>query len=392
MRVYLDHNATTPLHPEVLAAMSPFLTQRFGNASSVHAWGREARQALESARSTVAHALGTADVQSVVFTSGGTEADNLALFGVAAAQASRGCHVIVSAVEHPAVLTAADYLAQHGYVVTRLPVDSQGLLDPDQVRHAIRPDTVLVSIMHSNNETGVVLPVAEVGKICREAGVTFHTDAVQSLGRLPLDIDGLGVDLLSLSAHKLQGPKGVGALYIRRGTKMRAILHGGNQERSRRAGTENVPGTVGLARAIELSVRGMEGAAERWTVLRDRLEQGLLAALPGVAVNGHPTQRLPQTSNLAIAGVEAESLILALDLHGIGVSSGAACSSGSLEPSHVLLAMGHPRERAESSIRFSLGPETTAAEIDYVLTILPAIVRRMRRVGADRLAPEAVKT
>lgn len=381
MRVYLDHNATTPLHPEVLAAMSPYLTGRFGNPSSVHAWGCEARQALESARATVARALGSTETQSILFASGGTEADNLALCGVAAAKASRGRHLIVSAVEHPAVLAPADHLARHGFVVTRLPVDSQGLLDPEEVRCAIRPDTILVSLMHGNNETGVLLPVAEVGRICRQAGVLFHTDAVQSFGKLPLDVERLAVDLLSISAHKIQGPKGVGALYIRRGTTMQALLHGGHQERSRRAGTENVPGAVGLARAVDLATRDVEGTTKRLTALRDRLEQGLIAALPGVAVNGHPAARLPQTSNIAFVGVEAESLILALDLQGIGVSSGAACSSGSLEPSHVLLAMGLARERVESSIRFSLGRETTAAEIDYVLSVLPPIVERMRRLG-----------
>ncbi len=388
MRAYLDHNATTPLHPEVLAAMSPYLMEGFGNPSSVHAWGREARQALERARAALARAVGATDAQSIVFTSGGTEADNLALFGVMAAQTHRGGHLIVSAVEHHAVLAAAEQLARLGCAVTRLPVDSQGLLDPEEARRALRPETALVSLMHSNNETGVLLPVREVGKICREAGVLFHTDAVQSFGKLPLDVEDLGVDLLSLSGHKIQGPKGIGALYIRRGTKMRALLYGGSQERSRRAGTENVASAVGLARAVELATRDLEGTARRLAPLRDRLEEGLLARLPGVAVNGHPTARLCQTSNLAFAGVEAESLILALDLQGIGVSSGAACSSGSLEPSHVLLAMGLSRERVEGSIRCSLGRQTTAAEIDTVLRILPPIVERMRGVRAEFLAPE----
>ena len=389
MRVYLDHNATTPLHPEVLAAMTPFLTERFGNPSSPHTWGQEARQALEQARTTVARALGSGDKDSVVFTAGGTEADNLALLGAAAAQETRGRHVIVSAVEHHAVLHAAAHLQRHGFAVTRLRVDAQGLLDPEEVRRAIRPDTILVSLLHGNNETGVLFPIDRVGRICRERGVTFHTDAVQSFGKLPLDVGALQVDLLSLSGHKIHGPKGVGALFIRRGTQMQALIHGGTQERSRRAGTENVAAAVGLARATELALLDQEAAAKRLADLRDRLEHGLMSALRGVLRNGHAIERLPHTTNLAFAGAEAESLILALDLSGVGVSSGAACSSGSLEPSHVLAAMGLPRERAESSVRFSLGRGTTPEEIARVLEILPPIVERMRRVNAGRAPAEA---
>jgi cysteine desulfurase len=380
--VYLDHNATTPLDPEVLAAMTPFLAEGFGNPSSLHVWGREARQALERARATIARALGTADKDTVVFTSGGTEADNLVLMGVAAAQEKRGRHVILSSVEHHAVLNAAAHLGRQGFEVTRLSVDSQGLLDPDDVRRVIRPDTVLVSLMYGNNETGVLFPIASVGRICRERGVTFHTDAVQSFGKLPLDVETLCVDLLSLSGHKTHGPKGIGALFIRRGTRMQPLLHGGAQERSRRAGTENVAAAVGLARATELSLQDQAGESRRMADLRDRLEGGVMAALPGVLRNGHPTERLPHTTNLAFAGVEAESLILALDLAGIGASSGAACSSGSLEPSHVLAAMGLPRERVLSSVRFSLGRTTTREEIEHVLEVLPPIVERMRRVNA----------
>ncbi|MEK7220581.1 MAG: IscS subfamily cysteine desulfurase [candidate division NC10 bacterium] len=389
MRVYLDHNATTPLHPEVLAAMTPFLTERFGNPSSPHTWGQEARQALEQARTTVARALGSGDKDSVVFTAGGTEADNLALLGAAAAQETRGRHVIVSAVEHHAVLHAAAHLQRHGFAVTRLRVDAQGLLDPEEVRRAIRPDTILVSLLHGNNETGVLFPIDRVGRICRERGVTFHTDAVQSFGKLPLDVGALQVDLLSLSGHKIHGPKGVGALFIRRGTQMQALIHGGTQERSRRAGTENVAAAVGLARATELALLDQEAAAKRLADLRDRLEHGLMSALRGVLRNGHAIERLPHTTNLAFAGAEAESLMLALDLSGVGVSSGAACSSGSLEPSHVLAAMGLPRERAESSVRFSLGRGTTPEEIARVLEILPPIVERMRRVNAGRAPAEA---
>ncbi len=382
MRIYLDHNATTPLSPEALAAMTPYLAERFGNPSSLHAWGQEARHALERARMTVARALGAADKDTIVFTAGGTEADNLALMGVAAAQHPRGRHIIVSAVEHHAVLNAASRLASLGFEVTRLPVDAQGLLDPGEVRQAIRSDTILVSLMHANNETGVVFPVAPVGRICREHEVTFHTDAVQSFGKLPLDVERLHVDLLSLSGHKVYGPKGIGALFIRRGTTMRPLIYGGAQERSRRAGTENVPAAVGLARATELMLEDQEGAATRLAHLRDRLELGLMAALRGVLRNGHPTERLPHTANLAFAGVEAESLIVALDLCGIGVSSGAACSSGALEPSHVLTAMGLPRERVNGSVRFSLGRETTPQEIARVLEVLPPMVERMRRANA----------
>ncbi len=392
MRVYLDHNATTPLHPEVLAAMTPYLTERFGNPSSLHAWGQEARQALERARATIARALGVGDKDTIVFTAGGTEADNHALLGVAAAQEKRGRHVIISAVEHHAVLTAAVHLARQGFEVTRLPVDAQGLLNPDEVRRAIRPDTILVSLMHGNNETGVLFPIAAVGRICREHGVIFHTDAVQSFGKLPLDVEALHVDLLSLSGHKLHGPKGIGALYIRRGTKMQPLIHGGTQERSRRAGTENVAGAVGLARATELMLHDQEGAAERLADLRNRLELGLMAALPGVLRNGHPTERLPHTANLALLGVEAESVILALDLCGVGISSGAACSSGSLEPSHVLAAMGLSRERVEGSVRFSLGRGTTPEDIDRVLEVLPPIVERMRRVHAGPSAVVGART
>ena len=383
-RIYLDHNATTPLHPDALAAMTPFLTEQFGNASSLHAWGREARAALERSRMTVAHALGTSDKDTIVFTAGGTEANNLALTGVAAAQRGRGRHLIVSTVEHHAVLNTALSLSRMGLELTRLRVDAEGMLDQDDVRRAIRSDTILVSLMHGNNETGVLFPVAAIGRICRERGITFHTDAVQSFGKLPLDVETMAVDLLSVSAHKIHGPKGVGALYIRRGTRMEPILHGGSQERLRRAGTENVAGAVGLAAATTLVLEDQENMAKRMADLRDRLEQGVMAAIPGALRNGHPGERLPHTTNLAFSGLEAESLILALDLAGVGVSSGAACSSGSLEPSHVLLAMGLARDRVMSSIRFSLGRMSTREEIDRVLEILPPVVERMRRVGAGR--------
>jgi cysteine desulfurase len=384
MKIYLDHNATTPLAPDVLAAMLPYLSERYGNASSLHAWGQEARQGLEAARATVGRALGSRDKDTLVFTGSGTEADNLALVGIALAQQARGRHLIVSAVEHHAVLHAAAFLGRQGFEVSRLGVDAEGLLDPEAVRRAIRPDTILVSLMHGNNETGVLFPIAAIGRICRERGVALHCDAVQSFGKVPLDVEALQVDLLSVSAHKIHGPKGVGALYVRRGTRMVALLHGGAQERSRRAGTENVAGAVGLAAATTLMLRDQAAAGQRMAALRDRLEQGLLAAVPGAVRNGHPAERLPHTSNLAFPGVEAESLLLALDLQGIAVSSGAACSSGALEPSHVLEAMGLARERTASAIRFSLGRETRPEEIDRVLEVLPPLVARMRRVHSGR--------
>jgi cysteine desulfurase len=386
MRVYLDHNATTPLHPDVLAAMMPYLSDRFGNSSSPHAWGREARQALDAARQTVAHSLGSDDRDCIVFTGGGTEADNLALQGVLGVHPDRPRHLIVSAVEHHAILHTAEHLERRGCAVTRLPVDQQGALDPEDVRRAIRPETVLVSVMHSNNETGVLFPIAEIALICRERGVVLHTDAIQSFGKVSLDVDALGVDLLSVSGHKIYGPKGVGALYVRRGTRMIPLMHGGWQERSRRAGTENVAGVVGLARAARLIQEDKGEEGERLGSLRDRLELGLTAAVPGTLRNGHPQTRLPHTSNLAFSGVEAESLILTLDLHGIGVSSGAACSSGSVELSHVLVAMGLSQDRVRSSVRFSLGRQTTSEGIAYVLETLPPIVERIRRVQGRQFA------
>ncbi len=389
VRVYLDHNATTPTHPAVLQTMVPYLTERFGNASSIHAWGQEARQALENARRTVAGALGTIDKDTIVFTGSGTESDNLALRGVLEARDGGRRHLVVSAAEHHAVLHVAEFLERRGCAVTRLAVSQQGLLDPEDIRRAIQPDTVLVSLMHSNNETGVLSPIGEVARICRERGVLLHTDAVQSFGKIPLNVELLGADLVSISGHKLHGPKGIGALYVRRGTKMVSLLHGGWQERSRRGGTENVAGAVGLACAVDLMLRDLEDAGRRLRDLRDHLEAGLMAAVPGAIRNGHPARRLPHTSNISFPGADTESIIVALDLQGIGVSSGAACSSGSLEPSHVLGAMGCPPDRARSAIRFSLGRGTTADEIDYVLAVVPPIVERIRR--ANGLVPAGME-
>jgi cysteine desulfurase len=390
VKVYLDHNATTPLHPNVLAAMLPFLGERFGNPSSGHAWGREARQALEASRQEVAGALGVADKDCIVFTGGGTEANNLALTGVVTARTDRPRHLIISAVEHPAVLHTADHLERQGCAVTRLSVDREGVLDPDDVRRAIRPDTVLVSLMHANNETGVLFPIAEVAQVCRERGVLLHTDAIQSFGKIPVDIEALGVDLLSISGHKLHGPKGIGALYVRRGTKMVPVIHGGGQERSRRGGTENVAGAVGLARAANLMGADLGEASRRIAELRDRLETVLMATGGAGLRNGHHGRRLPHTSNLAFPGVEAESLVIALDLQGVAVSSGAACSSGAVEPSHVLLAMGVSPDHAQSSVRFSLGRWTTSGDVAYVGETVLSIVERMR--GANRRQPEHARS
>lgn len=379
MKVYLDHNATTPVLPEVAAAMAAALGERFGNPSSLHAWGREARAAVEAARTATATALGVADKDAVVFVSGGTEADNLAVKGAACAAAARGRHIVTSAVEHHAVLHACVHLEREGFEVTYLPVDRDGMLEPEDVARAIRKDTILVSLILANNETGVLFPIPRIARLCRERGVPLHTDAVQAFGRIPVEAGALGADLISLSAHKLHGPKGIGALYIRRGTRMQALQHGGAHQRSRRAGTEDPVAAIGLAAAVEAAMAVMAEEAKRLAYLRDKLEQGLLSRVPGAVRNGHLTERLPNTTNLAFEGTESESLVLALDLEGIAASTGAACSSGSLEASHVLRAMGVPE--SWGAVRFSLGRGTREAEIDYVLEVLPPIVERMRRVA-----------
>jgi cysteine desulfurase len=374
--IYLDYAATTPVDPRVAAAMAPYLTERFGNASSVHSFGQEAREAVERARAQIAAALGAAP-EEVVFTSGATEADNFALFGVAEACRERGRHVVVSAVEHHAVLEPAQVLAARGFEVTILPVDGAGRVDPDAVRRALRPDTILVSVMHANNEIGTVQPVAEIGRLTRERGIRFHCDAAQTFGLLPTDVDALGVDLLALSAHKRYGPKGVGALYIRRGTPLERFLHGGSQERNRRAGTLNVPAIVGFGEAVRIALAEREVEVARLRRLRDRLVAGLLA-LDGARLNGHPTERLPGNVNVSFRGADSEALLLALDLQGIAASSGSACTAGSLEPSHVLSAIGLPPEEAAGTLRFSLGRWTTEAEVDRVLEVMPAVLATVR--------------
>jgi cysteine desulfurase len=362
--------------------MLPYFTERPGNPSSIHRAGRAALEALDDARETVAAVLG-ASRKEIIFTGGGSEADNLAVKGVALAQrqAGKGAHIVTSAIEHHAVLHAVEYLEAFGFEATVLPVDSAGLVHPDDLRAAMRPDTVLVSIMYANNEIGTIQSLAELGAICREHGVPLHTDAVQAAGSLSLNVNALNVDLLTLAAHKLYGPKGVGALYVRRGTPLLPQINGGGQERRRRAGTENVAGIVGMATALRLAEERRNSYSAHCAGLRDRLVAGILERVPYTSINGHPTRRLPNNANLAFEYVEGESLLLLLDQQGIAASSGSACTSGSLEASHVLVALGLPYERAIGSVRFTLGTATTAEDIDYVLDILPSLVERLRSVS-----------
>jgi cysteine desulfurase len=380
--IYLDYAATTPVDPRVAAAMQPFFTERFGNAGSIHAFGQAARAAVDDARRVVARLIG-ASAGDIVFTAGATESNNAAIFGAVAASARDDRHVITAATEHHAVLEPCRWLARHGVAVTVLPVDEHGLVDPDAVRRAIRPGTVLMTIMHSNNEIGTLAPVAEIAAIARAHGVLFHTDATQSAGIVPLDVQALGVDLLSLSAHKRYGPKGIGALYIRAGVRIDPMLHGGSQERGRRGGTENVPGIVGFGEAARLAQDVMAGEAPRVAALRDRLVSGLVA-LGGARANGHPLARLPGVASVSFAGADSESLLLALDLEGVAASSGSACTSGSLEPSHVIAALGLPAEFAAGTLRFSLGRWTTEADVDRVLAVMPGILAAVRGAGLRR--------
>lgn len=378
--IYLDNNATTPLHPEVLKTMMPYFQERYGNASSIHFKGREAKAAQEEARGVIGDLLGTESVD-IIFTSGGTESDNFAIKGVAFANRDKGDHIVTSSVEHLAVASSCNYLESQGFKVTYLPVDKYGVVDLDALRESITSRTILVSIMHSNNEVGSIQPIAQIAKIVKERGVYFHTDAVQSFGKLPLNVEELGVDLLSISAHKIYGPKGVGALYIRKGIKIDPFHHGGHHERSLRAGTENVPGIVGFAKAALISKRMMKDESERIRNLRDMLHKGLMDRLDGVYLNGHPTNRLPGTLNLCFEGVEGESLLINFDLKGICASTGSACSAGSTEPSHVLMAMKVAAQLAQGSVRFSLGVFNTKEEINYCLEEIPKIVKRLRKIS-----------
>lgn len=385
-RVYLDNNATTPILPDVFEAMRPFYFQEFGNASSIHHYGQHARAAVEKARAAVA-ALLRARPAEIVFTSGGTEADNLAIFGLAA----RGDHVVTSAIEHHAVLNSCKRLEQMGCEVTVVPAGGRGEINPEDVRKALRPNTRLISIMMANNETGVVQPVEEIGRIAREADVFFHTDAVQAAGKVPIDVDKIACDALSISGHKIHAPQGTGALYIRKGTLIQPLLYGGSHERQRRAGTENLPGIVGLGKAAEMAKQWLEGGGPvEMAAMRDRLQAELLSEVESAGVNGLDAPRVPNTVNLWFDHVEGEALVIALDLKGLAVSSGAACSSGAIEPSHVLLAMGLAHQRARSSIRFSLGKQSTRQDIDFALGMVPATVARLREISPAYRKPAAV--
>lgn len=385
-RVYLDNAATTPLNPEVLEAMLPMYREFFGNPSSVYLEGRDSRARIETARETVAKALG-AQPAEIYFTAGGTEADNWAIRGIAQSQQKKGRHIITSAIEHHAVLHTCNTLEKQGFRVTYLPVDEFGLINPQSLRDAITDETILVTIMYANNEIGTIQPIEELAAIAHEKKIAFHTDAVQAVGAVPIDVKTLGVDMLSLSGHKFNGPKGIGALYIKKGTVIGNLIDGGAQERHRRAGTENTPGIIGLAKAIELATKDIEGKNQKLIAMRDQLIEDLLKTIPYSRLNGHRTQRLPGNVNLSFEFIEGEALLLLLDMKGISASSGSACTSGSLDPSHVLLAIGLPHEIAHGSLRLSLGMDNTQQDVDCVLTELPAIVNRLREMSplyADR--------
>ncbi len=388
-RVYLDYNATTPVQPEVLDAMLPFFSGEFGNAASIHTPGQRARAAVETAREQVAALIG-ARAQEIVFTSGGTESDNHAVFGVvgqaflpvpSSTNADSSPHIITTAIEHEAVLNACQALEKSGVRVTFLATNREGQIDLNELRRAVRPETVLITVMHANNELGTLQPLEEIGRITKERDIYFHTDAVQSAGKVPIDVNKHGVDLLSLSAHKFYGPKGIGALYIRRGTRLRQLLYGGHHQRGFRPGTENVAGIIGLGKAAEIARESLAADARRLSALRDRLEQGLLARVPYARVNGGAASRTPNTTNFGFPGIEGEALLIALDLKGLACSTGDACSSGAVEPSHVLTAIGLPPEEARASLRFSLGRHTTEQEIDFALQVVPSAVEQLRELS-----------
>ncbi len=385
-RIYFDHNATTPLAPEVLAAMLPYLTDEFGNASSIHAYGQNARGAVEQARSSVAAFVG-ARAAEIMFTSGGTESNNHAILGAVAAAPGKTRHVITSTIEHVAVLDPCKALMKSGVEVTILPVDREGLVNPEDVLRAIRPETVLITLMLANNETGTIEPIEEIGKIAAGKGIVFHTDAVQAAGKIPIDVDKLGVDLLSISAHKFCGPKGVGALYIRKGTQLGPLMYGGHSERDRRPGTEDVAAIAGMGKAAELAHIGMPAESERLGRLRDRLERGLLDRVPHSWVNCVRAPRVPNTANLTFPFIEGEAMVIALDLKGIACSTGAACSSGAVEPSHVLMALGLAPGDARATLRLSLGRQTNEEEIDFALETIPPVIERLRQLSPTYKKP-----
>jgi cysteine desulfurase len=379
-KVYLDNAATTALSPRVLEQMMPYLTTIYGNPSSPHSFGQEARKGVDHARDQVAKAL-NALPEEIIFTGCGTESDNTVLFGVAERYAKKGNHIITTNVEHHAILHTCEALEKRGVEVTYLPVDENGMVTAEQVANAITDKTILVSIMFANNEVGTIMPIAEIGKVCRERGVLFHTDAVQAVGHVPIDVKAMNIDMLSLSAHKFHGPKGVGALYMKKGIRLPSYVMGGAQERNRRAGTENVAGIVGLGAAIALATQTLEESAARMTKLRDKLIAGIAQRIPEVKLNGHPTMRLPNNVNYSIKYIEGESILLMLDMNGIAASSGSACTSGSLDPSHVLLALGLSHEVAHGSVRLTLSDETTEEDIDYVLDVLPKVAERLRAMS-----------
>ncbi|MDB5076496.1 MAG: nifS [Chloroflexi bacterium] len=387
--IYLDHAATTPVDPRVVEAMIPYFTQHFGNASGLYAQARATRQALDSARNSVAERLG-ARPSEIIFTSGGSESDNAAIKGVAWASRDRGNHIITTSIEHHAVLHTCEWLEQFGIETTYVPVDSDGRVDPASIAAAIRPTTVLVSVMYANNEIGTLQPLEEIARIAHARGIPVHSDAVQAGGQLPIDVNTLGVDLLSLSAHKFYGPKGAGVLYLRRGTAWLPTQQGGGQERSRRAGTENVAGIVGLARAMELAYSDLDRQTDRLRQLRDRLIEGVLASIPNSRLNGHPTHRLPNNANISFADVDGESILLNLDVHGIAASSGSACTAGSIDPSHVLIALGLSNAMASGALRLTLGRGTTEGHIDRVLEILPGVIARLRALTAESVTAVTV--
>jgi cysteine desulfurase len=379
-RIYLDHAATTPTHPDVVKVMLPFFTDAFGNPSSIYSYGQEAKGAVEEARIKTAELIG-ARSEEIIFTSGGTEADNFALKGVAYANEHKGNHIITTSIEHHAVMEVCKFLGRRGLTITYVPVDEYGLVDPRDVKKAITDKTILISIIHANNEVGTIEPISEIGEIAKDAEVYFHTDAVQTVGHIPVNVNKLKVDLLSISAHKLYGPKGVGALYVRKGTKLVSFMQGGEQEKRRRAGTENVPAIAGLGKAVELAGQEMGKEAERLAGLRDKLIKGLLEKIDHVHLNGHPTRRLPNNVNVSVDFVEGESMLLNLDLEGICASTGSACSSASLEPSHVLLALGLSPEQAHGSLRFTLGRENSEEDMERVLNVLPGIIAKLRAMS-----------
>ncbi|MCD6441833.1 MAG: cysteine desulfurase NifS [Candidatus Marinimicrobia bacterium] len=378
--IYLDHAATTATDPKVLETMLPYFHEHYGNPSSIYSMSRVSKNVIENAREILANAIGAAP-REIVFTSGGSESDNFAIKGVAQALRDKGNHIITSQIEHHAVLYTCKFLEKNGFTVTYLPVDHDGIVKLNELEKAITPQTILITVMHANNEIGAIQPIRQIGEIARKHGITFHTDAVQTFGHIPVNVDDLNVDLLSISGHKFYGPKGVGALYIRRGTKITPLIHGGDQEHRRRASTENVPGIIGMGKAVEIALTTMDSEAKRQIALRDEFIKTLLDTIPDTILNGHPVNRLPNNVNISFEGIEGESILLNLDMEGIAASTGSACSSSSLEPSHVLLSIGLTHEFAHGSVRFSLGRNTTKEELDYVAEILPGIIKKLRAMS-----------